>query len=153
VDEQDSAAELFRALVRHVKAGELELRCDFKRLRHMDCPVAVEAEGTRWAYVTIAAMLLGLWRGGWWFALAAAGIGSVLYYTIGARLIERNIRRRIDERSLGSLDDWQKLWRFGGVTLATREGEACDAPDGNWMALVREMESPSPPLRAEKDLG
>jgi hypothetical protein len=147
VDEPPSADELFRALARHVKAGELELRYDFKRLRHGDCPVAVEADSARWAYATIAAMVLGLWRGGWWFALAAAGIGSLLYYGVGMRLVERNIRRRIAERSLGSLDEWQKLWRFGGITLVAKDGAACVAPDGNWMALVREMgaESPSPP--------
>ena len=139
MSEQDAAPNLFHALAGRVKAGELSLRYDFKRLRHMDSPVAVEAESTRWAYATIVAILASLWLGGWWLALGVAGIVSTLYYVVGLRLIERNIRRRIDERSLGSLDDWQKLWRFGGVTLATRDDKICEAPDGNWMALVREL--------------
>jgi len=134
----ESADDLFRALRRHVAAGEIELRYDFKRLRHGDSPVAVEAESTRWAYGMVAVLLLGLWFVGWWFALAAAGIGSVLYYMIGIPRIERNIRRRIEERSLGGLDEWQRLWRFGGITLAARDGRTCEAPQGNWMALIRE---------------
>jgi hypothetical protein len=143
VSEQDSALDLYRALRDKIAAGELELRCDYKRLGHMDSPVGSETESSRWAYATIAAILLGLWRGGWWLALAAAGVGSVLYYTVGATQIRRNIRKRIDRRSLTSLDDWQRLWTFGGITLAARDGTLCAAPQGNWMALVRGMAAPS----------
>ncbi|HUK59740.1 MAG TPA: hypothetical protein VLV50_10960 [Stellaceae bacterium] len=138
-DEQQTAVALFRALAERMRTGDVTLRYDFKRLRHMDSPVAVEAEATRWAYATIAALLAALWFGGWLVGLGVALAVAILYYAVGTRMIERNIRRRIDEHSLGGLDDWQKLWRFGGVTLVARDGTTCAAPDGNWMAFVRGM--------------
>lgn len=139
MNETDSADNLYRALLRHVAAGDLVLRCDFKRLRHMDLPVASEAESTRWAYAALAASLLMLWRFGWGPALVTLAAGAALYYTAGSAHVRRNIRRRIDARSLTSLDDWQRLWRFGGVTLVPKSGAPCEAPHGNWMALVREL--------------
>jgi len=139
MNEADSADNLYRALRRHIAAGDLTIRCDFRRLRHMDSPVAVEAESTRWAYAVVAATLFALWRLGWTAALAVAAAGVALYYTAGSAHVRRNIRRRIEARSLTSLDDWQRLWRFGGVALVMREGRTCEAPQGNWMALVREL--------------
>lgn len=141
--DQDSAADLFRALRRLAASGELAVACDFARLRHMDSPVGSEAETTRWAYAAVSLALVALWRGGWWAALAAAAVGTVLYFTAGLAHARRNIRRRIDARALESLDEWQKLWRFGGVTLRTKGGEVCEAPKGNWMALVRGMANPA----------
>jgi hypothetical protein len=139
VTDAESAADLFRALRRQIASGEVALRCDFARLRHMDSPVGSEAEMNRWAYGAVALSLLALWRGGWWAAAAVAAISTLLYYTAGFAHARRNIRRRIDARALESLDEWQKLWRFGGVALVTKSGEVCAAPQGNWMALVRQM--------------
>jgi O-antigen/teichoic acid export membrane protein len=103
----------------------------------MDSPVASEADANLWAYGTVAAALVALWRGGWWAAGAAGVAGAVFYFTLGRLYVRRRLRRRIDERALQSLDLWQKLWRFGGIVLTTRGGETCAAPEGNWMALVR----------------
>ena len=136
----ETAAELFRALRRLVAEGRISMRCDFKRLQHMDCPVALEADSNIWAYAVLVAALIALWRGGWWAALALGAAGAAFYFTLGQAYVRRRIRRRIDERALASLEVWQRLWRFGGVVLVpTSGGETCAAPQGNWMALVRSL--------------
>lgn len=138
----ETAVELFRTLRRLVADGRVSLRCDFKRLHHMDCPVALEADSNIWAYAVLGAALVALWRGGWWAALAVGAAGAALYFTVGQAYVRRRIRRRIDERALASLDVWQRLWRFGGVALVPAGGGGtCAAPQGNWMALVRSVRS------------
>lgn len=139
----ETASELFRALKRLHAEGRIALSYDFARLHHMDCPVAVEAEGNILAYAVIAAVLLALWFEGWQGALVALALGAALYFSAGRRFVRSRIRRRIEERALASLDLWQRLWRFGGVGLVPKgDGAACLAPDGNWMALVRTLRSP-----------
>ncbi len=136
----ESATDLFRALQRLRDAGHVTLSYDFARLHHMDCPVAVEADGNRLAYAILALMLLALWLKGWEAAVATLVAGAVFYFSLGRRFVRGRIRRRVEEQALASLDLWQKLWRFGGIGLVTRDGGArCVAPDGNWMALVRQL--------------
>ena len=147
---QDNAVELFRALGGLVAEGRIALGYDFKRLQHMDCPVASEADANLWAYGTVAAALVALWLGGWWIAGAVSVAGVALYFTLGQFYVRRRIRRRVAERALESLDVWQRLWRFGGITLAAREGATCAAPAGNWMEMVRGLRVPSPPSGAER---
>jgi hypothetical protein len=137
----ESATDLFRALVQLYRSGRVALHCDFKRLQHIDSPVGREADGNIWAYATMAAAILALWRGGWWVALAVAAVGVALYFSAGQAYVRRRIKRRIEERALMSLDDWQRLWRFGGIVLEPNGGAPCPAPQGNWMALVRGMKS------------
>ncbi|HUB97659.1 MAG TPA: hypothetical protein VL993_17175 [Stellaceae bacterium] len=141
----ETATDLYRALQDLHQRGQVTLHHDFKRLQHMDCPVAVEADGNIWAYGVLAATILALWLGGWKVALGVGAIGVVFYFTVGISYVRRRIRRRIDERALQSLDDWQRLWRFGGISLVpTGGGEPCPAPKGNWMAFVRGLRATAP---------
>jgi len=139
---EESAVSLFQALVRHHAAGRVTLSFDFRRLHHMDCPIAVEADGNRIAYAIVAAVLIAVWRGGWWWAGGVLAAGVVLYYTIGRIYIRSRIRKRIEDRVFASLDLWQRLWRFGGIGLVPADGGApCLAPQGNWVALVRQLQA------------
>lgn len=137
---EDSASALFRALGQLHVEGRVTLQLDFARLTHMDCPVAVEADSNIIAYAVVAAALVALWLSGWWAVLATLVVGAVLYVTIGRRYVRNRIRRRTEEQALSRLDLWQRLWRFGGIALVPKDGgEACVAPQGNWMALVRRL--------------
>ncbi|HUZ72078.1 MAG TPA: hypothetical protein VMU87_03770 [Stellaceae bacterium] len=143
---EESAVTLFRALVRHHAEGRIALSFDYARLHHMDCPVAVEADSNLFAYAVMALVLLALWRAGWWAAGATLAAGVALYFTAGRYYVRRRIRRRIEERALGSRDLWQRLWRFGGIGLLPADGSApCVAPEGNWMALVRRLGTTTAP--------
>ena len=133
---EDTAVELFRALKRQIEDGRVELRLDFKRLNHMDSPVGSEADSNIFAYAVLALTLFVLWWRGWIAAGVTALVGIAIYYTIGLAYVRRRLRRRVGERGLSELAMWQRLWRFGGASLVAGS-ETCEAPAGNWMALVR----------------
>ncbi|MDB5409099.1 MAG: hypothetical protein JWL84_4011 [Rhodospirillales bacterium] len=130
-------AELMRLLRALIASGALRLDLDFKRLDHMDCPVAVEADSNVWIYAGVALCALVFWLGGAWIGLAAAAACLILYLTLGRRYVHRRLRRRIDEAALNDSEIWRRLWRFGGVALVADDGIRCVAPEDNWMALVR----------------
>ena len=133
---EDTAPELFRVLQRLIADGRVELRLEFKRLNHMDSPVGSEADSNIFAYAVLAVALFMIWWRGWIAAGITALVGIVFYYSIGLAYVRKRVRRRVEQRALGELDVWQRLWRFGGVSLIAG-GETCTAPQGNWMALVR----------------
>jgi hypothetical protein len=131
-------AELMRMLRGLVAGGALRLELDFKRLDHMDCPVAVEADSNVWIYAGVALCCAAFWLGGLWIGGGAVAACLVLYLTVGRGYVHRRLRRRIDERALNDSETWRRLWRFGGVALVAADGTRCVAPGDNWMALVRE---------------
>jgi hypothetical protein len=136
--ENETAAQLFRTLVQLHDQGKVSLHLDFGRLNHMDSPVGVEADSNIWAYGGVALALLAFWLGGTYWALGVAAAGIAIYYTIGRAYVRKRLGRRIEERAFRDIDLWQKLWRWGGVSLVPDSGgEACVAPKGNWLALVR----------------
>jgi hypothetical protein len=132
-----SPAELMRVLRVLIDGGALRLELDFKRLDHMDCPVAVEADSNVWIYAGVALGALAFWLGGIWIGTAAIVACLALYLTAGRAYVHRRLRRRIDEQALSDSETWRRLWRFGGVALVA-DRVRCVAPEGNWMALVRE---------------
>jgi hypothetical protein len=131
-----TAPELFRALRRQIDDGRLKITLEFKRLNHMDSPVASEADSNIFAYGVLALALFMVWWRGWLAAGIVALVGTIVYYSIGLTYTRRRLRRRVQERALSDLEVWQKLWRFGGVSLHAGS-DTCAAPQGNWMALVR----------------
>jgi hypothetical protein len=138
--------ELLDRLRRLRAAGRLALELDHRRLSHIDSPVAVEAESTRWIYGGLA-----LVAATWWFLGGAAGaaaaiLGLAAYLTLGKADVRRRTARRVEERALGDVALWRRLWRFGGVAL-TAEGRRCAAPEGNWMQFVRDVADPTEQAR------
>jgi hypothetical protein len=64
-------AELMRMLRALIADGTLRLELDFKRLDHMDSPVAVEADSNVWIYAGVSLCGLAFWLGGAWIGIAA----------------------------------------------------------------------------------
>ncbi len=139
-----SAADLFRELRRLVASGTLRLELDLARLDHIDSPVAVEADSNIWVYGLLVICVAVFWQAGPVPGVVAIAVSLVLYFTLGRRYVRRRLRRRVHERALGDGEIWQRLWRFGGITLVADEAgtggtQRCVAPQGNWMALVRRL--------------
>ncbi len=138
----ESAGELLAALRRRLAEGNVELLVEPQRLNHIDSPVAVEADGNIWAYAAVFIAALLWWRWGMVSGLAALALGVVVYLTLGRAYVHRRIERRVRRDALGDLENWRKLWRFGGLTLVAKDRRdlvPCASPDGNWMAFTRAL--------------
>ncbi|MBV8651906.1 MAG: hypothetical protein JO255_10605 [Alphaproteobacteria bacterium] len=147
-------AELLRALRGLVDRQTLRIELDFSRLDHMDSPVGVEADSNILVYAGIPICALVFWQLGLWPGAASVAFFVALYFTLGRRYVRRRLARRVHDQALQDSELWRKLWRFGGVTLVRGEGDApsrCTAPDGNWMALVRDLTASPDARRPERN--
>jgi hypothetical protein len=139
-DERELLARL-RAL--H-EAGRVTVTVNRAKLTHMDFPLGLEADGNIWVYGMVPVIIAI-----WWFLGIYAGIGSgvvgyLIYRTLGHRYIERRLLARIHDKGLGEIDNWRKLWRFGGVILTdAATGETCLGPEGRWMGFVQAVDAKS----------
>ena len=136
---EHTADQLFTALRRLHADGKVALRLDYKKLSHLDSPVGSEADGNIWAYGGLALAIAAWWFRGWQVAVGVAVVGVLAYFTLGRMYMHRRIRRRVETKALVELALWRRLWKFGGVALVPGAGDACAAPQGNWMALVRSL--------------
>jgi len=144
--ESETTEQLFQTLVLLHDQGRVSLRLDFSRLNHMDSPVGVEADSNIWVYGGLVLTGLAFWFGDVYWAAGVAVAGITAYYTVGRAYVRRRLALRIEERAFKDLALWQKLWRWGGVALVPATGgEACAAPKGNWIALVRSLRDSSGP--------
>ena len=137
-----TAAELLRALRGLVESGKIRIELDFRLLDHMDSPAGVEADSNIWVYAAVAGCALIFWQFGPWLGAGAVAACLVLYFTAGRAYVHRRLTRRIYDQFLTDSELWRKLWRFGGVALVDGTGDGvsrCSAPEGNWMALVRDL--------------
>ncbi len=141
--ETETAADLLRALNGFCLDGTIALRLDFRRLNQMDSPVAVEADSNIWIYGLLALVGVVYYFVGWQASLGVFIAGTVAYFTIGRRYVHQRVEKRVRETALTDTTVWQKLWRFGGVTLVTKTRADCAAPGGNWIGLVRTVRSGS----------
>ncbi|MDR3733943.1 MAG: tetratricopeptide repeat protein [Acidobacteriaceae bacterium] len=133
---------LYRGLCQAIQNGQIRIEIDLKRINHLDCPVAGDAFSTQFLYaVLIVAGLVA------WFLSWPAGIGvlvaSVLaYWTRLRRVINRRTKRYVLKQIAQDGALWDRLWRFGGVSLSCpgKEHSArCDAPADDWRAFVTEF--------------
>ena len=136
-----TAEQLFSVLQRLCADGKLSLRLDYKKLSHLDSPVGSEADGNIWAYGGLALTVAAWWFRGWQVAAGIAVAGVIAYFTLGRLYMHRRIRRRVEDKALVELALWRRLWKFGGVALVPSVGDECAAPQGNWMAVVRNLGS------------
>jgi hypothetical protein len=135
----ESETELLARLDALVEARQITLALVRGKLGHLDFPLALEADGNRWAYPLFLVAGITWWQFGTALGIAAMAAAAVIYQTLGRAYMARRLERRIRERGLKETETWRRLWRFGGVILIPAEGgrAPCQGPDGNWMALVR----------------
>jgi len=139
--ESETAESLLGELHRLCAAGAIELRLDYKRLAHIDSPVSAESDSMIWIYGTIAVAAAAYPLGHWVGSLVAVALALAAYATIGRARVRRRIAERVKDGALTQIALWQKLWRFGGITLiaAGKDLPECAAPQGNWALLVRSL--------------
>jgi hypothetical protein len=137
----DTERELFKSLRALCEQGVLRIEIDPRRLDHIDSPLVVEADSNRWAYALLALTAIVWWQAGIEAGVAAGIVSVAVYYTAGRRYVTRRIEARLENTALQDLTIWRKLWRFGGVSLVVGS-RRCGAPDGNWMAFVRDCLTP-----------
>ena len=72
--------------------------------------------------------------------VAAAGIIVVLLRPFN----HRRTVARTTAAALATLENWQTLWRMGGLALHRRDdaGTSCDAPAGDWQGFARGLAGP-----------
>lgn len=131
-------AELLACLRDLIAAGEVTLRLDPDRLGHLDSPVAVQAESTRWFAALAAVVLAAAWFGGWLVGGAALLASIAIWFAVVRPWVARRLHGRVETKALAEVELWRRLWKLGGVALAPRAGDPCAAPGGNWMQFVRD---------------
>ena len=146
--EAETAEGLLGDLRQLYATGAIELRLDYKRLAHIDSPVSAESDSMIWIYGMIAVAAAAYPLGHFIGSIIAFAAALAAYLVIGRAKVRRRIAARVKENALNQITLWQKLWRFGGITLIARDKSLpeCAAPQGNWALLVRNLREPMAPL-------
>ena len=153
--EPETAEDLLGELRALLAEGVVKLGLNFKRLGEMDSPVGAESDSMRWVLATLAASMIAFFIGRWAATAIVFVSACALYATVGRRWVRRRIVQRVEETALNNMAVWQKLWRFGGITLTAKRDDlpACVAPAGNWAVLVRSLRDarrPGAPSRRDQ---
>lgn len=129
--------DLLRMLDSAQREGRVTIQIDAQRLDHMDSPIAVDAESTRWIYGLAVLVAALWWYGGAEYGVRALIAAVVIYATLGRHLVERNLRRRFFATGIKDIITWRKLWRLKGITMShPASGAVCTSPEGNWQRFV-----------------
>jgi len=116
--------------------GRAKIEIDFNRLTMPNCPLPYESHKGRIVYIYLAllALVIGGARWGlrldWNTVLIAVAAVSAFYWIIGRRLLETTAVRAIIRQLTADGDAWEKIWRFGGVTLKV----AANGAEAAWVA-------------------
>jgi hypothetical protein len=140
--DQRTDRDLLVALRRLLEEGTVRLELDAAKLDHMDSPVSVQSESTRWFAVLFVACGAAFWFGGWIGGAVAVVASLALWFAWVRPGTHRRITARVQEHALKDTQTWRTLWRFGGVKLIAGSA-TCAAPNDNWMQFVRDR-SPAP---------
>lgn len=129
--------DLLARLSRAVAEGRVRLDLDSALLTHVHSPLASQAEANLPMYAGLAAAGAVGWFWRWEAGIAIAGALLLWFATMGRRLLMQRVRRRIERETLRDLEQWQRLWRFGGVVLARSDAaERATAPAESWQRLA-----------------
>lgn len=109
---------LLAALAAQLEAGRVRLDLDVAKLSAPKSPVHRASDSNQAFALVFALMALAAW-----LAPLVASIPLALALLAGYQLLlPRYLRLRLEKRirtqSAADLDEWQKLWHFGGVALA-----------------------------------
>ncbi len=119
------------------REGRITIVIEAVRLDHMDSPIAVDADSTRWLYGLVVAVGLIWWFAGTDYGVRALIAAALIYATFGRHMVERNLRRRFFDIGIKDILIWRKLWRLKGITMEDpASGAVCVSPDGNWQRFV-----------------
>jgi hypothetical protein len=140
--DQRTDKELLAALRTMLDAGTVRLELESGQLDHMDSPVSVQSDSTRWFAILFVACGAAFWFGGWIAGAAAVVASVVLWVALARPWTHRRINARVRELALKDTQTWRALWRFGGVRLVA-DTTTCAAPNDNWMQFVRERSAPT----------
>jgi hypothetical protein len=135
--DQRTDTDLLAALRAMVDVGSVRLDITSGKLDHMDSPVSVQSESTRWFAVLFVACAAAFWFGGWIGGAAAVVASLALWFAWVRPSTHRRINARVRETALKDTQLWRALWRFGGVRLVAGDA-TCAAPGDNWMQFVRD---------------
>jgi hypothetical protein len=140
--DQRTDTELLATLRAMIERGEVQLELDAAKLDHMDSPVSVQADSTRWFAILFVTCGAAFWFGGWIAGTAALAASIALWFAWVRPGTHRGIQARVRGVAMDDTQLWRKLWRFGGVRLVAANA-SCAAPNDNWMQFVRDR-SPAP---------
>ena len=146
-------SDLFNALAVAIREGCVIVDLDCRKLRHIDSPIAVEADYNRWIYAIAVIAAAAGFLVDWMVGLGVLAVGVVAYFAKGRPWIEARMRERFRSQILHDIKLFKKLWNLKGVTLtlaATAAGTdaafvACASPDGNWRRFVLDHVTPPAP--------
>ena len=105
--DQRTDTELLAALREMIARGDVRLELDAAKLDHMDSPVSVQADSTRWFALLFVACGGAFWFGGWIGGIAALAASIALWFA----WVRPGTHRRIRARVRGVAMDDTLVWR------------------------------------------
>lgn len=142
--EQLAEEQLFQALRTAYIARRVVIRTDGLHLSRPDSPAY-----DTWDQLAPLMMLMVLAMTVMLFFGLAIGLGAmtvaILVYIFGMRTwVSMRIQQRVEDLGLRTVPAWKTLWKYGGIALVRTDPLGtvpCVAPNGDWRAFMRRLES------------
>lgn len=149
---QASDFDEFQYLVDQFRDGVVKIAIDRKQILHPHCPVAGDSIETLPVYLG-ALVIAGLLFYDYNIAGAVFVAMILLHVLFGRRWLDRRIHKYVTRKITASLELWDKLWKFGGVTLTAPTvlpEVTCKSPDQKWRSFIERLNAAQPaPATAE----
>jgi len=146
-----NVAEFLNLLSVARKEGRATLDVDFNKAAHPSSPLPFESFKGTIAYIYLALVALILVASRVFLAISWKDAGIIIggvtlvYWLLGRRILEARAKRKIAEQLLSDSDAWEKMWRYGGVTLTVVDPAAPEAPlvwvapKGDWREALPKL--------------